>query len=143
MTARLLLAILVAVLLSLRVAQRVLARRSAAAALRGGGARCPSCGAARLVITESLAIASAEGEPFDLEALACRRCDLRAVGVRDAGRRGYPVEALAWGALSASLRRCPAPRDRSCACAAHARYRERGLDAVPHDEGARFTIDER
>lgn len=141
MSARLLLGILVAVLIALRVLQRALSRRRARAA-GGGGARCPSCGAPRLVITDRLSLAGAGGAPFDLEALACRRCDLRAVGVRDAGHRGYPIDALTWGALSASLRQCPVPADRGCACAAHERYRDGGAAAVPRDEGACFLIEE-
>ncbi|APR81418.1 Hypothetical protein A7982_06767 [Minicystis rosea] len=142
MTYHLGLSIVAAGLVLLRIAQRVLARRQRAAALATGGFRCPVCGAARLVITESLALpGDTETAAIDLEALACRRCDLRVVGVRAApsSHRGYAMPILAWGELSGALRRCPAPRDRECNCATHVRYglRDqgawRGLDAVPHD----------
>jgi hypothetical protein len=148
-TVRLALSLLVAALLGLRVGQRVLARRQAAAALAAGGHLCPSCGARRLVVTEALALpGDAESDAVDLEALACRRCDLRAVGVRRGpeDHRGFAVEPVAWGRLSAALRRCPAPRDRACACPEHARYGRqeggawRGMDAVPHDASAAFPV---
>jgi hypothetical protein len=132
---RVVLEIIVVVLVLLRVGQRLLARRRLA--LAAGGARCPSCGAARLVVTEAMMLP----DGVELSALACRRCDLRGVGVRAgaAERRGWPMEPIAWGRLSAALRRCPAPRDPACGCAEHARYR-RGLDEVPHDAGAGFTL---
>jgi hypothetical protein len=136
-TVRLVLGILVGVIVALRLAQRAIARRQRA--LRaGGGHRCPSCGAERLVITEAIALA---GE-IDLEAIACRRCDLRGVAVRRATEhRGYPIDPIAWGSLSAALRRCPAPRDRGCACPTHARYGARPLDEVPHDAAASFDLE--
>jgi len=133
--------ILLVALVLLRIGQRLLARRRRA--LAAGGARCPSCGAERLVATEAMALP----DGVELSALACRRCDLRGVGVRAGAeeRRGWPMDPIAWGRLSAALRRCPAPRDPACACAEHARYgrREegawRGLDEVPRDAGAGFT----
>lgn len=136
MTVRLALSILVGLIVALRLAQRAIARRQRAS-LASGGRRCPSCGAERLVITEAIALPGA----IDLEALACRRCDLRAVGVRRAAEhRGYPVEPIAWGRLSAALRRCPAPRDRGCACSTHSQYGARPLDEVPHDAAAGFDL---
>ena len=142
MTFQIGLSIVVSALVALRIAQRALARRQRAAAVASGGFRCPMCGAPRLVITESIALpGDAEAATIDLEALACRRCDLRAVGVRAApsSHRAHAMQAIAWGELSAALRRCPAPRDRGCTCAEHLRYGRidhgawRGLEAVPHD----------
>ncbi|MFT3776088.1 MAG: hypothetical protein QM820_62895 [Minicystis sp.] len=142
MTAYTALSILVALLVVLRIAQRVLARRQRAAAIATGGFRCPSCEKARFVVTEAIALSGdAERAVIDLEAFACRRCDLRAVGVRAApsSHIAYPITALTWGELSAALRRCPAPQDRACTCAEHTRYGRkdqgvwRGLDEVPHD----------
>lgn len=145
MTVRLALSILVAALVALRIAHRAIERRRRAA-IAGGGSRCPSCGAARVVITEAIALGD-DARALELEAIACRRCDLRGVGVRRAAEhRAYPVDPIAWGHLSAALRRCPAPRDRSCTCPAHARYGRhdrgewRGLDEVPHDAAAAFDL---
>jgi hypothetical protein len=135
-TVRLVLGILVGLIVALRLGQRAMARRQRA--LRpGGGHRCPSCGAERLVITEAIALP----REIDLEAIACRRCDLRGVAVRGATEhRAYPTDPLVWGRLSAALRRCPAPRDRACACATHAQYGARPLDEVPHDTAASFDL---
>jgi hypothetical protein len=114
----------------------------------GSGFRCPSCGAPRLVVVASIALPVTEGgAPIDLEALGCRRCPTRAVGVRAGpSHRGYPASPLAWGRLSSTLASCPAPQDRGCSCPAHARLGEQrddawhGLDAVPHDARAMFLV---
>jgi hypothetical protein len=131
----------------LRLVQRGLARRRATA-LDVGGYRCPSCGATRLVVTGSLALPAIDGgAAIDLEALACRRCPMRAVGVRaGASHRGYPASPVAWGRLSVALASCPGPGDRACPCPVHARFGAqdggawRGLDAVPHDTRAVFAV---
>lgn len=145
---RLALSIVVVVLVALRLAHRAIVRRRQAAARAAGGCACPSCGARRLVITEAIDLpGDAETPAITISALACRRCDLRAVGAtRGARTRGYPVAPLAWGKLSAALRSCPAPRDRACGCPAHALYGERtarswrGLDHVPHEAAESFDV---
>ncbi len=150
MTARLLLGVLVTVLVALRLGHRFMQRRRRAAALAGSDLRCPQCHAPRLVETAAIALPGEdEASTIEMSTLACRRCPLRAVGVEQAAmrRRGYPMDRLDWVRLEAELRRCPAPRDHGCACAAHLRFgrrdqaKWRGLDEVPREMGAGFVVE--
>ena len=152
MTARLLLEVLVAVLVALRLGHRFLQRRRRAAALAGSDKRCPQCSAPRLVATAAITLpGDGEAGVVELSTLACRRCPLRAVGVHaaPASPRGYPMDRLDWARLEAELRRCPAPLDLTCTCAAHQRLgrqeagRWRGLDEVPREVGTGFVVERR
>lgn len=150
-------AALVTLLVALRAAHLLLARRRArAAAAKAGGSRCPACGAPRVVVTASLALpGDARATSLDLEALACRACTFRGVAVRASPRPGgpgiarhlgYPMTPIAWGRLAAALDRCPAPSDRACGCAEHRRLGAqrdgvwRGLDEVPHEPKRAFGV---
>jgi hypothetical protein len=72
-------------------------------------------------------------DEITLQALACTRCAFRGLAVYEESRRGaldseavnhrgHRVKGDAVTALLAGIAACPAPRDSSCRCAAHAKW---------------------